>query len=99
MEHIGAAVLYGAGSTLLAQSLLAFSDAYVFRTFFKIFFMVVLFGIWHGLILLPVILSTIGPRSLHVNQININRMKNDIDLNDENNEAQLPLNTTIKLDN
>ncbi|KAK0173536.1 hypothetical protein PV328_006715 [Microctonus aethiopoides] len=99
MEHIGAAVLYGAGSTLLAQSLLAFSDAYVFRTFFKIFFMVVLFGIWHGLILLPVILSTIGPRSLHINQINITRMKNDIDLNDENNEAQVPLNTTIKSDN
>ncbi|XP_066584061.1 patched domain-containing protein 3-like [Prorops nasuta] len=65
MRHIGAAVAYGAGSTLLALSMLAFSDAYVFQSFFKIFLLVILFGLWHGLILLPVILSTIGPRSLH----------------------------------
>ncbi|XP_074095417.1 patched domain-containing protein 3 isoform X1 [Cotesia typhae] len=73
VRHIGAAVLYGAGSTLLAQSLLAFSEAYVFRTFFKIFFLVILFGVWHGLLLLPVILSSIGPRSLQVNKTKITK--------------------------
>lgn len=65
VRHIGAAVAYGAGSTLLSQSMMAFSKAYVFRSFFKIFFMVITFGLWHGLVLLPVVLSTIGPRSLH----------------------------------
>lgn len=64
VKHIGAAVVYGAGSTLLALSLLATSEAYVFRSFFKIFVLVVVFGLWHGLIFLPVVLSTIGPRAL-----------------------------------
>lgn len=67
MRHIGAAVLFGAGSTLLALSLLSFSQAYVFRAFFKIFLLVIAFGLWHGLLLLPVVLSTIGPRSLKTN--------------------------------
>ncbi|XP_012277328.1 Niemann-Pick C1 protein isoform X2 [Orussus abietinus] len=65
VRHIGAAVIFGAGSTLLALSLLSFSQAYVFRAFFKIFVLVVVFGLWHGLFLLPVVLSTLGPRSLH----------------------------------
>lgn len=102
VRHIGAAVLYGAGSTLLAQSLLAFSEAYVFRTFFKIFFLVISFGVWHGLFLLPVILSSIGPRSLQVGRTRIN--KNTSNDNKKNNanvldrdidpdlSAQVPLN-------
>ncbi|XP_015599498.1 NPC1-like intracellular cholesterol transporter 1 isoform X2 [Cephus cinctus] len=64
VRHIGAAVMYGAGSTLLALSLLAGSQAYVFRAFFKIFLLVILFGLWHGLLMLPVVLSTVGPRAL-----------------------------------
>ncbi|KAI4503226.1 hypothetical protein M0802_001448 [Mischocyttarus mexicanus] len=83
VKHIGAAVAYGAGSTLLALSMLAFSDAYVFRAFFKIFFLVILFGLWHGLLFLPIVLSTVGPRSLrhnkkqHSNDPNAMRLKND----------------------
>lgn len=64
VRYIGAAVAYGAGSTLLALSMMAFSESYVFHAFLKIFVLVILFGLWHGLFLLPVILSTIGPRSL-----------------------------------
>ncbi|CAL7945885.1 unnamed protein product [Xylocopa violacea] len=64
VRYIGAAVAYGAGSTLLALSMMVFSDSYVFHAFLKIFILVILFGLWHGLFLLPVILSTIGPRSL-----------------------------------
>ena len=33
----------------------------VFISFFKIFFLVVTFGLFHGLIFLPVVLSLIGP--------------------------------------
>ncbi|CAL1684179.1 unnamed protein product [Lasius platythorax] len=68
VRHIGAAVAYGAGSTLLAVSMLAFSTSYVFIAFFRIFFLVILFGLWHGLIMLPVVLSIIGPPSLHATQ-------------------------------
>ncbi|XP_029679286.1 NPC1-like intracellular cholesterol transporter 1 [Formica exsecta] len=66
VRHIGAAVAYGAGSTLFAVSMLAFSTSYVFIAFFRIFFLVILFGLWHGLIMLPVVLSIIGPPSLRV---------------------------------
>ncbi|KZC04135.1 PREDICTED: patched domain-containing protein 3-like [Dufourea novaeangliae] len=64
VRYIGAAVAYGAGSTLLALSMMAFSESYVFHAFLRIFILVIVFGLWHGLCLLPVILSTIGPRSL-----------------------------------
>ncbi|KAL0109067.1 hypothetical protein PUN28_014278 [Cardiocondyla obscurior] len=66
VRHIGAAVAYGAGSTFLAVSMLGLSSSYVFIAFFRIFYLVILFGLWHGLILLPVVLSTIGPQSLRV---------------------------------
>ncbi|XP_018367720.1 PREDICTED: protein patched homolog 1-like [Trachymyrmex cornetzi] len=68
VRHIGAAVAYGAGSTFLAVSMLAFSSSYVFMAFFRIFYLVILFGLWNGLILLPVVLSSIGPQSLRVTQ-------------------------------
>ncbi|XP_076629861.1 patched domain-containing protein 3 [Colletes latitarsis] len=66
VRYIGAAVAYGAGSTLLALSMMAFSESYVFHAFLRIFILVIVFGLWHGLFLLPVILSTIGPRSLRL---------------------------------
>ncbi len=36
--------------------------SHVFVTFFRIFFLVVLFGLFHGLAVLPVLLSLVGPR-------------------------------------
>uniref|UniRef100_A0A1B0D602 SSD domain-containing protein n=1 Tax=Phlebotomus papatasi TaxID=29031 RepID=A0A1B0D602_PHLPP len=61
LMHIGEAVLYGGGSTLLALSLLSTSKAYIFKSFFKIFLLVILFGLFHGIVFLPVILSIVGP--------------------------------------
>ncbi|KAK2582155.1 hypothetical protein KPH14_004514 [Odynerus spinipes] len=89
VKHIGAAVAYGAGSTLLALSMLAFSDAYVFRAFFKIFFLVITFGLWHGLFLLPVVLSTVGPRSLRTHN---GRRSNTDEKNSIEDEVDKPLN-------
>lgn len=66
VRYIGAAVAYGAGSTWLAVSMLSFSTSHIYISFFKIFYLVILFGVWHGLFFLPVVLSTIGPRSLRV---------------------------------
>ena len=60
-RQIGPAVFNGGFSTFLAFILLAFSDSYVFLTFVKMFGMVVVFGLFHGLIFLPVLLSLIGP--------------------------------------
>ena len=58
---IAPAVLHGGTSTLLAVVLLAFSDVYVFVSFFKIFVLVVVFGLYNGLVLLPVLLANFGP--------------------------------------
>lgn len=58
---IGAAVLNGALSTFLAVVLLSASESYVFRVLFKQFFATVVLGVGHGLILLPVLLSIVGP--------------------------------------
>lgn len=60
--HIGSAVIYGGGSTLLGVAMLSLSEAYTFKAFFKIFLLVILYGLFHGLVLLPVILSLIGPQ-------------------------------------
>lgn len=62
LEHIGAAVWQGGGSTMLAVALLAFSDAYTYQTFFKVFTIVVIFGLFYGTFLLPVILSIFTPK-------------------------------------
>jgi len=61
MQNIGPAVFNGGFSTFLAFILLAGSKSHVFTSFFKIFFLVVTFGLFHGLIFLPVILSLVGP--------------------------------------
>ncbi|XP_017768460.1 PREDICTED: protein patched homolog 3-like [Nicrophorus vespilloides] len=62
VTSIGSAVLYGGTSTLIGVAMLGVSDAYNFQTFFKIFLLVVIFGLFHGVVLLPVILSCIGPK-------------------------------------
>jgi Patched family len=62
LQQIGAAVWQGGGSTMLAVSLLAFSDAYTYQTFFKVFTIVVIFALFYGTFLLPVILSIFAPK-------------------------------------
>ena len=61
MENIAPAVLNGGFSSLLALSLLVTSRSHIFISFFKIFFMICTFGLFHGLVTLPVVLTLIGP--------------------------------------
>ncbi|XP_064104721.1 NPC intracellular cholesterol transporter 1-like [Macrobrachium nipponense] len=61
VREIGSPVINGACSTFLAIAFLAFSSSHVFITFYKIFFGVFIFGVYHGLVFLPVVLSLIGP--------------------------------------
>ena len=61
LANIGPAVFNGGVSTFLAFILLATSKSHVFSSFFKIFFLVVTFGLYHGLLFLPVLLSVVGP--------------------------------------
>ena len=61
MTKVGPAVLNGGLSTLLAFILLSTSESYVCLSFFKIFFLICIFGLFNGLVALPVILSLVGP--------------------------------------
>merc|ERR1712232_122991 len=63
LADIGAAVLSGATSTFLAVVVLLFSKSYVFTTLSKQFALTVGLGVCHGLILLPVLLSLLGPQA------------------------------------
>ncbi|XP_069715551.1 patched domain-containing protein 3 [Phaenicophaeus curvirostris] len=60
LSLLGYPVLQGAVSTILGVVVLAAAKAYIFRTFFKIMFLVILFGALHGLIFLPVFLTFVG---------------------------------------
>jgi len=60
LRDIGPAVLNGGFSTFLAFVLTAGSTSHVFSTFFKVFFLVATFGLYHALVLLPVLLSIFG---------------------------------------
>ena len=93
MLQVGPAVFYGGLSTLLAVVLLAASDYYPFVVFFKVFLLVVVFGLFHGLVFLPVILALVGPSHMsdeqthnshsphdHINKIELEKLRPANDL-------------------
>lgn len=81
---IGPAVFYGGFSTLLATVLLAGSDYYLFVAFFKVFFLVVVFGLFHGIVFLPVMLCLVGPSHTeyvdHQEKYELEKLKTSVDL-------------------
>ncbi|XP_046427563.1 patched domain-containing protein 3-like isoform X1 [Neodiprion fabricii] len=90
LSVMGPAVFNGGLSTFLAFVLLGASEAYLFSTFFKLFTCVVVFGLFHGLLFLPVILSLFGPNELKIEkdaeivttpqQISMNNKSQSIDV-------------------
>lgn len=62
--EMGTAVIHGATSTFLAVLVLASSQSYIFRIFFKQFFGICVFGVAHGLVFLPIMLTLLGPEEL-----------------------------------
>ncbi|XP_071966188.1 patched domain-containing protein 3-like [Antedon mediterranea] len=57
---LGMPILQGALSTLFGISVLSMSNGYIFRTFFKTLFLVIVFGLLHSMFFLPVILTFLG---------------------------------------
>ena len=64
LTAMGPPVFSGGFSTFLAIILLANSTSHAFTIFFKVIFLIVIFGMYNGLVLLPVVLSLIGPKSI-----------------------------------
>merc|ERR1719350_2167247 len=75
MEHVAPAVMNGGFSTMLALSLLVTSQSHIFISFFKIFFMICIFGLFHGLILLPTVLCMVGPSDEDILRQNSKKQK------------------------
>ena len=63
LKELGWPNVQGAASTILGVFPLAFSASYVFRTFFKTLFLVIGLGFLHGVVILPVLLSLVGPKN------------------------------------
>lgn len=63
MRHIGSTVLNGGFTTWLSISVLATAKSYVFKVFFISFTVIVVFALLYGLLLIPVLLSLIGPKN------------------------------------
>lgn len=61
LSVMGSSVFHGGFSTFLAIIALAGSRSYVFVVFFRMWFVIIVFGMANGFLLLPVILSFIGP--------------------------------------
>ena len=61
LKSMGVSVLTGGISTFLGSIPLAFSTSTIFRTVFIAFLGLSTIGVGHGLVLLPVVLSIIGP--------------------------------------
>lgn len=62
LEKVGIPILNGAISSILGILMLAFAGSYIYKSFFKTMLLVILLGLAHSVLLLPVLLSFIGPR-------------------------------------
>ncbi len=57
ITKLGYPIVQGAMSTIAGVVVLAAAESYIFRTFFKIMFLVILFGAVHGIVFIPVFLT------------------------------------------
>ena len=69
-EKIGVSVFQGGMTTFCAVLALAFASTYVFTSFFRCFVLIIGFGLYFGIIVLPVMLSVIGPDKVFKDEVN-----------------------------
>lgn len=60
LKRLGPALFHSSMSTLLAVGSLAPSTGYVFQIFFKMFSLIIVLGVFHGVVVVPIVL-VIGP--------------------------------------
>ncbi|XP_077349932.1 patched domain-containing protein 3-like [Lithobates pipiens] len=60
LHVLGYPIVQGALSTILGIAALSAAESYIFRTFFKIMLLVLVFGALHGLLFIPVFLIAVG---------------------------------------
>jgi len=101
LADVGAAVLNGGVSTFLAVLLLSQSQSYVFRVLFQQFFLTVVLGLGHGMILLPVLLATFGPQcyaSAEKHAVPVDEPKGSSELEAGLEIAEVGVNSNLKIE-
>lgn len=68
LRYLGPPLIHGSASTFLAISCLAFTTSYVFQTFFKMFVLIIIFGQFHGIIAIPILLALFGPSGYYTTE-------------------------------
>ncbi|KAM3720011.1 Patched domain-containing protein [Dirofilaria immitis] len=68
MEKLAYPIIYGSMSTIFGVTVLAFINSYMMLVFFKTIFLVVIIGIFHALLLLPIILCITAPINDQISQ-------------------------------
>lgn len=58
---MGSSIFHGAMSTILSLAALAYAESFYFLIFFRTWTGIAIFGFANGFILLPVLMSEIGP--------------------------------------
>ena len=61
IDRSGGPIINAALSSIVGIIMLAFSTSYIFQSFFKMMLLVILFGLAHSVLFLPVLLSLCGP--------------------------------------
>ena len=86
---MGSSVWHGGFSTFMAISVLAPSQTYIFVVFYRLWFGIILFGMANGFLLLPVILSFVGPIHPVVDPALFEGKPPDIDARSASDEAEV----------
>ena len=78
LSKMGSSVFHGGFSTFLAIIIVSPSKTYIFIVFFRLWFGILLFGMANGFLLLPVVLSFIGPTNTIIETKNLELVKNKV---------------------
>ena len=62
LQRVSETIIQDGICLILGIILLSFGQSYIFDTFFKSMLIAILLGLWHALVLLPTLLSFVGPR-------------------------------------
>ena len=62
---MGSSVFHGGASTFFAVSIMYFAKLYTFVVFFKSWTILITTGLLNGIVLLPILLSIVGPVDDH----------------------------------
>ena len=77
----------GGMTTFLSVIMLCGSQSHLFITFWKIFCLTVIFGLFHGIILLPVVLCYVGPKQKNLEEQEKVENKGEVNKGLETNES------------